>query len=480
MNTNYNLTSNAAFSTPSTSWNDLPDDALHLIYQFVGLQPGIKKEFGEVNKVIREIGLSIVKSIRISAPYRDYLDSAPLTMPEDTMPEDIVMRLVKRYPNAEEIYFRFEPDEEKYLRTFITYLTANHQQHPLSHIKKMRVGEVRQYSYSIGKEFNRLFLQALSHSDLESITINASTFGSTMTGEDVKPILENSPHLKEFTLKCLTTGVDTLIDISFVKQSHLISAIFRAFRWPTKTIESLKACPALQTLVLETPHINENEVKQILINEHPWNLKRLGIGTITINSDNELDAITKKLPGLERLHITLGDITEDGFENLGVNCPHLRTLKIIHKNITDNGIDRLTTRLPHLEMVDIYQGVDMVFDEAFNFTEASIISIARNCPRLRILRLVHVEGIQRPAIEALVQYCKELQALEISHEGPVDFEDLCYLATNMTTLVYFDITYIPNITEEQRQLFKTRFPHLRPVPTPLQIELMTENTVWKG
>ena len=111
--------------------------------------------------------------------------------------------------------------------------------------------------------------------------------------------------------------------------------------------ESLKSCKKLEELVIHFNGLYSREVEQILLEEHPWDLKRLVLRGVDPQSNTNLDNITKKLPNLERLEINLQLISDDGMEWLGKNCPKLRILQFESGgNLTDSGLDRLTKHLP--------------------------------------------------------------------------------------------------------------------------------------
>ncbi len=445
----------------------LPIEILVSIHKYI--DPNIKKIFSAASKTLQQIGIEFTQCLRIYPPYCINNKHSP------DIPDYILVKIIDKYPKAKKLIFgpmpnysgmnEFRTKEGKYLRVLINYLTVNYQQHPLYHIKKMEIREIERDIFSdvsteSVRELNRLFMKALSHSNLESVSVTANTNGSIITGEEVKEILVESTKLKKFKLDCFQA--DRPIEISFTNQKHLISAKFHHFNGPTSVITSLKTCIKLQTLVLDhIKFIDANEVKHVLMNEHPRNLKRLEIREIKINSDHELNSITSKLQNLEYFDTSLCEVTEDGFEKLGKNCKNLRILKFDYPTITNNGIAKLTSHLPHLKILNFQRG--------YNITDDGVKAIAVNCPDLRILKMSHLKGIERPGIEALVENCIELRVLEI-FGGKVVFKDLLYLAQKMTKLVYFKFSYIQGISDENVNLFKKTFSHLSKLPYSLKLK----------
>lgn len=455
---------------PSKNFNDLSTELIYPIYQFSDFED--KKNLSLVNKTIYQIGARITQSLHIMAP----LFTVENEPPKD-IPDNVLVNVIQRYPNVRKLTFglsycyggQFELMHNKYLRILIAYLTENQAQHPLSQVKKMVIREIvgqiftyyhgiigsRIFSEKKRSELNLSIMESLGHPNLESLVIKAFHNGSTLTGKEVTPILQKSLQLKKFALHCFQA--DNQFDISFKGHAKLISAKFDHFSGPVSSIESLKSCSGLQTLILKNPDFKiEDGIKQILMSKHSWKLKKLEIEDILIKSDGELDAITKNFPDLEHLCISLSNISEDSLEALGKNCPKLRNLYFNYDKVTNQGIDRLTQHLSELKALSFTQG--------YQITEEGVASIARNCRQLQVLSMIHIAGIKSSGIEALVLFCQELKVLEISHCGPVALEDLRYLAQNLRKLVDFHMHRINDINDKQIWNLKSEFPHLSKVP----------------
>jgi hypothetical protein len=90
---------------------------------------------------------------------------------------------------------------------------------------------------------------------------------------------------------------------------------------------------------------HSKEIKELLSDSPSEKLNRLNIPGIKIDSDTELEMITKVHPNLEHLNITLGSVTENGFKTIGENCPKLRSILFSYQDATDQGLDLLSSKL---------------------------------------------------------------------------------------------------------------------------------------
>lgn len=313
-----------------------------------------------VDKKLYELCVNVTQSIRLCPP-------DPY---QDKYPDSILVDLIKRYPLIKRIsigkkHTGFEKTQEKHLSTLISYLNV----HPLIHIKTLIIREIEG-----SKELNRTLMGSLSHSGLESITIKVLYEESVLTGLEIQPILEKAFNLRVFKLNCHAAKHPS-IALTFAKQTQLSSAQFIEFCEPMDTLKSVKSCPKLKSLRLTNAH-DSTQIKQLLSSKASRTLKRLSLPGLIIDSDAELDAITKMHPNLEHLNITLGNVTEKGFQMIGKNCPHLSLVIFSYPNATDQGLEKFTRKLPLLK--------ELTLIRSCNITEKGVAAIAQNCPGLRL------------------------------------------------------------------------------------------------
>lgn len=152
--------------------------------------------------------------------------------------------------------------------------------------------------------------------------------------------------------------------------------------------------------------------------------------------DRQLQAVTANCPHLRELTLGQSDwVTEAGFAHLrncqhlaklklcgcsnmndtvlqalGVNCPNLRELDIsMSERITDAGVAHLRG-CTHLEKLNLS-------NVSYNVTDATLKSLAKNCPNLREINLSYCTGITQAGIDALQRAFGE--KLKIIREAPM-------------------------------------------------------------
>jgi len=453
----------------------LPNELIAKISEYADSKT--KRELSMVDRRTHAVVLDAVRCIRVFPASRFSYQSHP-----SDIPEDILVRVIRRYPTLERITFgppknwggsgEFGAKEVPYLKSLISYLESNPENHPLSSVKKIECREITQdmfggFDKAQAKELNNRFLSAIGHNGLENIRVKAYHIGSILTGTEIQPVLTNSPNLRTFVFDGFQS--DQTVSLSFASQPQLSKVKLLNWKGPASTIESLRHCEELEELVIDYRAYSSDEIKAILFGEHPWNLKRLELKGIAPRNDAELDALTKKLPNLECLGINLQSISDDGMELLGRNCPNLKTLQFSNKDLTDSGLDRLTQHLPHLEIIS--------FDVAYNITEDGIAAIARNCKNLRFIRVVHYKKIEKAGIDALVENCPDLRVVGFSHGGPVSLEGIHYMAEQMPNLHYVELYSMRDVPEEQIQGFYQKFPQVRKIPYTSSVKKLHNLTI---
>jgi hypothetical protein len=406
----------------------------------------MKSNFMLLNKKSYSIRVKNVKILRLFA-YREYL--------KKNNQHNILINILKSYSNITELILgpkngahnneEFGPDNEMELNLLIQYLLTT----KLNHIKKITIREIKESFFYKSNNFNAKTINAklmelLGHNNLESITISSVCNGSILTGYEVQNILDTSINLKKFEINTFQSHQN--INVSFEKQTQLVSAIFKYFNGPYETIESLKFCCKLEILIIT--NLNYIVIKQItnlLLKSKWWNLKILQIPSMVLNSDIELDIFTKNYNQLKHLSIKFGNISDDGFAILGKNCQNLRILEFNCTFITDEGIKNMTNNIPHLE--------SLTFDQGYNITNKGVSYIAKNCPKLKVLNMVHIKGID---IEALKTYCEEMVVFSIKYSHNITINDIRYVLKHFPKLIYSDFSGFPY----EKDLIK-EFPNIK-------------------
>lgn len=420
---------------------------------------GTKKELSMVGRRINAVVLATQRCIRVfPPPSRLSFESYP-----SDIPEDILVKVICRYPDLKKIIFgglqnNWSAQEVPYLKSLISYLESNHEKHPLSSVKKIQYREITRDMFGDfdevkAKELNSRFLSSIGHQGLENVRIKAYHIDSILTGTEIQPVLKNSPNLKTFIFDGFQSN--QTVSLSFASQPQLSKVKLLNWRGPSSTIESLRNCTELQELVIEYGAFSTDDIKAILLEDHPWNLKRLELkGGVAPRNDAELDAITKKIPNLECLGIDLQGVSDEGMGLLGRNCPNLKILQFSNQNLTNSGLDRLTRHLPHLEIIS--------FDLAYNITEEGIAAIARNCKKLRFIRVVHFKKIEKSGIDALIENCQDLRVVGFSFGGPISIEAMSRLVKQMSKLRHVELYGVEGGIQDIQEELKKR--KIRRVP----------------
>ncbi len=297
-------------------------------------------------------------------------------------------------------------------------------------------------------------MSSIGHKGLETVRITAYDVGSILTGTEILPILKSSPNLKTFVFDGLQTHQD--VALSFAGQPQLSKVKLLNWKGPSSTIGSLINCKGLKELVIDYHAFSSNEIKAILLEEHPWDLQRLELKGLGPSNDGELNAITKRLRNLECLRVSLTEISEEGMEMLGINCPNLKTLQFSNRDLTDSGLDRLTQHLPNLETIS--------FNLAYNITEEGVAAIARNCEKLRFIQIVHYKEIEKSGIDALAENCPDLKVVGFSYGGPISLDGMCHLVERRPQLRHVKLCSTDKILKKQIETFYLQFPQVSKFP----------------
>ncbi len=445
-------------------FHSLPSELLPKIGEYEVKGVKIKESFALVDHRTHQAFLDAARCIRISPPFCFSHESHP-----SDIPEDILVHVIRRYRNLKKMTFgppknwngsNFTSKEAPYLQALISYLESHPDKHPLSSVKKIICREI---TYNIAEDFtgekakalNKQFLCALSHPDLEKVSVKAHHAGSVLTGDEIQPVLTRSSHLKTFVFDGFQSS--QTVSLSFANQSRLSKVKLLHWRGTASTIESLKECKDLEELVIDYEGHSPREIIAAFLKKHPWNLKHLHLNQVPLQSDQELATMLQQFPKLESLSIKFEHISDEGMEQLGRNCRHLKALQLTNENLTNSGLARLTQHLPHLKTIHLTR--------AYTITEEGLTALAQNCKDLRLVNMINYKRIGQSGIHALIENCPALKGVEFSFGGPLSFEAMEQLVEQCPQVRYVSLFSINGMRSESRiEDFYKKFSHVSKIP----------------
>lgn len=404
-----------------------------------------KRALLSVDKRTSEIIRTLIKTIRIYPPS---------VYNSNDVPEDILFRIIHRYPNINKIIFgplkyqcgsqEFTKKEATYIKTLILFF--ENKSDLFTSIKKFDFTEIKISEFNdenIIKELNYLFLKALSKLKLNKIRIRLSANQSLISEYELQNFLNNSSYLENFVFDGFKK--ERKINLSFENQKSLSKV--KLFDWmdSASSINSLKKCP-LKELVINNSMFSET-LSEAFLRDHSWNLKSLELSSYFLRNDDELNSFTKKLPNLEYLNIKLNSITDQGMEYLGKNCSKLKFFYLTHPILTNEGLTRLSNHLGKLEIIEI--------TSAKNLTSDGIIALAKNCKNLKSFQIHFFNKMKLLAFDALIENCSSLKAVCFSN-GYVSQKGLYKLARTIN-LKYVSLFNISNMDIGSIGTFYERF-----------------------
>jgi hypothetical protein len=336
-----------------TTYYSVPYDVYGIIHHY--LTSASKSTMRQLDKEHLSVYSKLAKNIIIKPP-QDLSKT----------PDNIYQILIERFPNIRKLIFEscyFEVDKkvfQKQIHALIEFLNKNKDKHPLSHIKEMDIREI--------ECDNPLFLRALSHSGLESVTWRTFYAATPLNGKSIQPILEKAIGLKHFQIHGIFESFHN--NLSFANQSELTSVLFDSNVFGSaKTIKSLSQCKKLEKLATGYHYFTAHSIEKTF-NSNPWNLKHL---ILTVPSQNANVSFTKQMPLLECLTILSGH-PSNNLISLGTNCPNLRELRVEKLTLEDDKIVKMLQGLSKLEV--------LIFKSPHEPSRMVLESLKNNCPEI--------------------------------------------------------------------------------------------------
>jgi len=251
----------------------LPNELIAKISEYADSKT--KRNLSMVDRLINALVFDAVRSIGIFPPDR-YLCKL------SNAPQDVLVGVIDRYPTLKKIVFgppknwsgngEFRAKEVPFLKSLISYLVSDLQKHPLSSVKIIQLREIVQdlfgdFDAEKAKDVNKCSLNAIGHRGLEKVRISVYNIGSNLSGTEIQPVLNNSPNLKTFIFDGFQSA--QTIYLSFANQPLLSKVKLLNWKGTASTLESLKNCKKLEELVVEYTAYSLDELKAILIGDHP-------------------------------------------------------------------------------------------------------------------------------------------------------------------------------------------------------------------
>lgn len=444
------------------SLSNTPNHILGNIYHFADSKT--KRTLSKLDKRTYALVMNITKWIRVFPPdgwvNRGY---SP----------DILVEEISRYPNLEKITFgsdkkcpalvEFQMREAHFLAALITHLNCR----SIKNVAFRAISNDRQLGApgeEQAKAFNQKILNFLCHEGLEKIRVEANNRGSISIQNEMQTSLQKSPHLKSFVFDGFRSPLP--VSLSFANHSQLSKVKLLHWRGSAATVGSLRECKQLEELVIECEEQSASTAIAGIVKEaDSWNLKRLELIGVSPQNDAELNAMTQRFPHLECLNIDLYNVSDNGIEQIGINCPKLKILKFSNKNLTDIGLTKLVQRLPLLEVLCI--------KGHYEISDVGVVAIALNCPQLRVIQIHFLKSMGKSAFDALAKYCPNLKAINFGYGG-ISLEGLPRLVPRLRYVQLYNVC--SDVLAIERD-FYGRYPHLNKFPIQPSLKKLSRMTL---
>lgn len=297
----------------------------------------------------------------------------------------------------------------------------------------------------------------LANPQLTSLTIDDKTIGSSSLNSEVfSKFFANSPNLRAIRIRLKNKIKKLTIPFNLCPNLERIT-ISKCQGITKETFQSLRNCKKLHTLIFEDAWETKKLMK-FLIDPHGLDLRVLDLGSTTLlSTDYELFMITKQLPNLEVFRQThfvahQNQITDEGLALLGSNCPKLTSFSFCFRRITDTGFTGFVQRVNNLQKLRTSQ--------AYHLGENSLVELAKNCPQLKSLELVHWKEVTESGLLALAKNCPQLEHIEISCCKNVSLEGVEKFIQNAPRLKTIKVWLPDSSKDEDIKLLTKRYPHL--------------------
>ena len=190
---------------------------------------------------------------------------------------------------------------------------------------------------------------------------------------------------------------------------------------------------------------------QSLAESCPLLEKLVVVPALVIENTAHFAALGAGCPRLREVHARFAQISSSMLGALASGCPNLQYLDLSHATMEDDGVIELARHCKQLEVLLL----DCGSDHEVGLSDASIVPLARSCPRLRSLNLFAAaanlleEGhaLTDKSVLALGTHCKQLTKLNLGHAQRITDVAAQCLLHEFPALTHLDLWNCAGLTE---------------------------------
>ena len=232
-----------------------------------------------------------------------------------------------------------------------------------------------------------------------------------ITDKDLESIVQRFPNLRSLSLqdsRVTDAAVHELSSLSNLRELNVVDCA-------AITVEGVKALPK--------------------------NLESLRIGTwkgVDLDLDAIVIAAARRCTRLRSLRVRPKNLSDAAILEVASKCVDLKAfaLNFAEATVTDHSIIELSKRCD-------LESVDLSYAKSENITDATVIALADNCPRLKEIKLTCVDMITDASILALSR-CDFLEKMSLSGIHRVSDASIVPLVTRLgANLLELDISGTP-------------------------------------
>ena len=222
--------------------------------------------------------------------------------------------------------------------------------------------------------------------------------GHEITDKDLKSIVRRFPNLRSLSLHDLRVTDAAVHELSSLSNLRELNVVGCA----AITVEGVKALPKN----LESLHM------------HTW-------GDEDVDSDAIVIAAARRCTRLRSLRLCPKNLSDAAILEVASKCVDLKAfgLPFAEATVTDRSIIELSKRCD-------LESVDLSYTKSENITDATVIALADNCPRLKGIELTSMKGITDASILALSR-CDFLEKMTLSLLRDVSDASIVPLVTRL-------------------------------------------------
>jgi F-box/leucine-rich repeat protein 2/20 len=206
--------------------------------------------------------------------------------------------------------------------------------------------------------------------------------------------------------RCMDITASEIASASPMLQTLRLDSKFdHPARWPTDAFGTQlgRWCPLLRYVDLSFSKVTDATL--VAISRDCAELQSLNVSKTCV-SDAGLKAIARGCPLLECINVNGTHVTEASLLVLAECCAQLRKVLVgLCKGSCDASITTLARRCPNLRVLDV---------ESLRISDASLVALSRHCPHLEWIQMNDVELITTAGVVALAKGCPKLHTVNMS------------------------------------------------------------------